>query len=54
MTMTQAERREAVLREAALRTRRRAAGRAGRRAAVLRTAVALRMAASTVPRDEHS
>ncbi|MGH8774569.1 MAG: hypothetical protein ACRDWI_05140 [Jiangellaceae bacterium] len=51
MSGSQRERREAVLAEAELRSRRRARGRAGRRAASFRAAAALRTAASAVPRQ---
>ncbi|MGH8829373.1 MAG: hypothetical protein ACRDVZ_17560 [Jiangellaceae bacterium] len=54
MGATEIHRREAVLAEAALRSRRRAIGRAGRRAASIRAAVALRLAASTGPRRDRS
>ncbi|HSI94359.1 MAG TPA: hypothetical protein VK925_12725 [Jiangellaceae bacterium] len=50
MRRPERERRELVLRAAELRARRRATGRAGRRAAALRAAAALRFAASTGPR----
>lgn len=45
MLRIETERREVVLRAAALRSRRRAASRRGRRAASARTVSALRMAA---------
>ena len=51
MTMADAQRRDAVLREIDLRSRRRASGRAGRRAATIRVAVALRLASSSPPRQ---
>jgi len=49
MTMTDIRRRDAVLREVDLRSRRRASGKAGRRTAVLRVSVALRLAAAPPP-----
>ncbi|PSL04248.1 hypothetical protein CLV30_106254 [Haloactinopolyspora alba] len=47
MSMTQMQRREAVLREASRRARERESGKAERRAATLRAAARLRWAAST-------
>lgn len=49
MTMADVGRRDAVLRELDRRSRRQAAGRAGRRAAVIRVAVALRLASAVPP-----
>jgi hypothetical protein len=49
MSGSQRERREAVLAQAELRYRRRARGRAGRRAAALRSTAALRSAAAMAP-----
>src|SRR5690625_6332940 len=49
MTMTDIRRRDAVLREVDLLSRRRASGKADRRAAVLRVSVALRLAAALPP-----
>lgn len=49
MAMTDVRRRDAVLRELDLRSRRRASGRSGRRAAVIRVALALRLASSVPP-----
>jgi hypothetical protein len=51
MSTTERERREEVLRVAALQFRRRANGRVGRRQAALRAAAALRFAASTPHRS---
>ena len=49
MTMADVQRRDAVLRELDLRSRRRASGKAGRRAAIIRVAVALRLASASPP-----
>lgn len=47
MSAMKIERRETVLRELALRSRRRSAGRDARRAAVIRAAASLRRAAAS-------
>jgi hypothetical protein len=49
MSASQRERREALLAQVELRSRRRATSRAGRRATALRAAAALRIAASAAP-----
>jgi hypothetical protein len=54
MSGSQRERRDAVLAEAELRSRRRARSRAGRRATAQRAAAALRIAASAAPRRSTS
>jgi hypothetical protein len=54
MSASQRERREALLAEVELRSRRRARSRAGRRATALRAAAALRIAASAAPRRSTS
>ncbi len=54
MNATETRRREAVLRDAELRFRRRAAGRKARRDATIRAASALQMAAAIRPRGGFS